>query len=411
MLRIAKELTFDPCSTVLPNTADLSTQLTKTIRLNIPMLSAAMDTVTEARLAIALAQEGGIGFIHKNMSIERQAEEVRRVKKHESGVVTDPQTVLPTTTLHEVKALTERNGFAGYPVVTEDNELVGIITGRDVRFVTDLNQPVSVYMTPKERLVTVREGEAREVVLAKMHEKRVEKALVVDDNFHLLGMITVKDFQKAERKPNSCKDEQGRLRVGAAVGAGAGNEERVDALVAAGVDVLLIDSSHGHSEGVLQRIRETRAKYPDLQIIGGNVATGAGARALAEAGAKVGMARGSMLAGTEESPGEIELYRGMGSLGAMSKGSSDRYFQSDNAADKLVPEGIEGRVAYKGRLKEIIHQQMGGLRSCMGLTGCATIDELRTKAEFVRISGAGIQESHVHDVTITKESPNYRLGS
>lgn len=291
MLRIAKEaLTFDDVllvpahSTVLPNTADLSTQLTKTIRLNIPMLSAAMDTVTEARLAIALAQEGGIGFIHKNMSIERQAEEVRRVKKHESGVVTDPQTVLPTTTLREVKELTERNGFAGYPVVTEENELVGIITGRDVRFVTDLNQPVSVYMTPKERLVTVREGEAREVVLAKMHEKRVEKALVVDDEFHLIGMITVKDFQKAERKPNACKDEQGRLRVGAAVGAGAGNEERVDALVAAGVDVLLIDSSHGHSEGVLQRIRETRAKYPDLQIIGGNVATAAGARALAEAG-------------------------------------------------------------------------------------------------------------------------------
>ena len=461
MLRIAKEaLTFDDVllvpahSTVLPNTADLSTQLTKTIRLNIPMLSAAMDTVTEARLAIALAQEGGIGFIHKNMSIERQAEEVRRVKKHESGVVTDPQTVLPTTTLREVKELTERNGFAGYPVVTEENELVGIITGRDVRFVTDLSQPVSVYMTPKERLVTVREGEAREVVLAKMHEKRVEKALVVDDEFHLIGMITVKDFQKAERKPNACKDEQGRLRVGAAVGAGAGNEERVDALVAAGVDVLLIDSSHGHSEGVLQRIRETRAKYPDLQIIGGNVATAAGARALAEAGCsavKVGIGPGSIcttrivtgvgvpqitavadaveaLEGTGipviadggiRFSGEIELYqgrafksyRGMGSLGAMSKGSSDRYFQSDNAADKLVPEGIEGRVAYKGRLKEIIHQQMGGLRSCMGLTGCGTIDELRTKAEFVRISGAGIQESHVHDVTITKESPNYRLGS
>ena len=457
MLRIAKEaLTFDDVllvpahSTVLPNTADLSTQLTKTIRLNIPMLSAAMDTVTEARLAIALAQEGGIGFIHKNMSIERQAEEVKRVKKHESGVVTDPQTVLPTTTLREVKELTERNGFAGYPVVTEDNELVGIITGRDVRFVTDLNQPVSVYMTPKERLVTVREGESREVVFAKMHEKRVEKALVVDDSFHLLGMITVKDFQKAERKPNACKDEQGRLRVGAAVGAGAGNEERVDALVAAGVDILLIDSSHGHSEGVLQRIRDTRAKYPDLQIIGGNVATGAGApqitavsdavealegtgipviadggirfsgdiaKAIAAGAAAVMV--GSMLAGTEESPGEIELYqgrsyksyRGMGSLGAMSKGSSDRYFQTDNAADKLVPEGIEGRVAYKGRLKEIIHQQMGGLRSCMGLTGCGTIDTLRTKAEFVRISGAGIQESHVHDVTITKESPNYRMGS
>lgn len=487
MLRIKKEaLTFDDVllvpahSTVLPNTADLSTQLTETIRLNVPMLSAAMDTVTEASLAIALAQEGGIGFIHKNMPIERQAEEVRRVKKHESGVVTDPITVTPETSLREVQAMTERNGFAGYPVVTKDNELVGIITGRDVRFVTDLNQPVTAVMTPKERLVTVKEGEARDVVMQKMHEKRVEKALVVDDHFHLKGMITVKDFKKAERKPNACKDEHGRLRVGAAVGAGAGNEERIAALVAAGVDVLLIDSSHGHSEGVLQRIRETRALYPNLPIIGGNVATAEGALALADAGVsavKVGIGPGSicttrivtgvgvpqitaiadavealkdrnipviadggirfsgdiakalaagaacvmvgsMFAGTEESPGEIELfqgrsyksYRGMGSLGAMSKGSSDRYFQTDNAADKLVPEGIEGRVAYKGLLKNIVHQQMGGLRSCMGLTGCATIKELNTKAEFVRISGAGIQESHVHDVTITKESPNYRLG-
>lgn len=487
MLRIKKEaLTFDDVllvpahSTVLPNTADLSTKLTETIRLNVPMLSAAMDTVTEAPLAIALAQEGGIGFIHKNMSIERQAEEVRRVKKHESGVVTDPITVTPETSLREVQAMTERNGFAGYPVVTNDNELVGIITGRDVRFVTDLDQPVTAVMTPKERLVTVQEGEARDVVMQKMHEKRVEKALVVDNNFHLKGMITVKDFKKAERKPNACKDEHGRLRVGAAVGAGAGNEERVAALVAAGVDVLLIDSSHGHSEGVLQRIRDTRALYPNLPIIGGNVATAEGALALADAGVsavKVGIGPGSicttrivtgvgvpqitaiadavealkdrnipviadggirfsgdiakalaagaacvmvgsMFAGTEESPGEIELfqgrsyksYRGMGSLGAMSKGSSDRYFQTDNAADKLVPEGIEGRVAYKGLLKTIVHQQMGGLRSCMGLTGCATIKELNTKAEFVRISGAGIQESHVHDVTITKESPNYRLG-
>ncbi|WP_308568937.1 IMP dehydrogenase, partial [uncultured Providencia sp.] len=291
MLRIKKEaLTFDDVllvpahSTVLPNTADLSTQLTANIRLNIPMLSAAMDTVTESDLAIALAQEGGIGFIHKNMTIERQAEEVRRVKKHESGVVTDPVTVTPDTTIREVQEMAERNGFAGYPVVANDNSLVGIITGRDVRFVTDLDQPVTAVMTPKERLVTVKEGEAREIVLQKMHEKRVEKALVIDDNFHLLGMITVKDFQKAERKPNACKDEQGRLRVGAAVGAGAGNEERVDALVAAGVDVLLIDSSHGHSEGVLQRIRETRQKYPDLQIIGGNVATAEGAKALADAG-------------------------------------------------------------------------------------------------------------------------------
>ncbi|WIV87004.1 IMP dehydrogenase [Proteus appendicitidis] len=487
MLRIKKEaLTFDDVllvpahSTVLPNTADLSTQLTETIRLNVPMLSAAMDTVTEAPLAIALAQEGGIGFIHKNMSIERQAEEVRRVKKHESGVVTDPITVTPETSLREVQAMTERNGFAGYPVVTNDNELVGIITGRDVRFVTDLDQPVTAVMTPKDRLVTVQEGEARDVVMQKMHEKRVEKALVVDNHFHLKGMITVKDFKKAERKPNACKDEHGRLRVGAAVGAGAGNEERVAALVAAGVDILLIDSSHGHSEGVLQRIRDTRALYPNLPIIGGNVATAEGALALADAGVsavKVGIGPGSicttrivtgvgvpqitaiadavealkdrnipviadggirfsgdiakalaagaacvmvgsMFAGTEESPGEIELfqgrsyksYRGMGSLGAMSKGSSDRYFQTDNAADKLVPEGIEGRVAYKGLLKTIVHQQMGGLRSCMGLTGCATIKELNTKAEFVRISGAGIQESHVHDVTITKESPNYRLG-
>lgn len=487
MLRIAKEaLTFDDVllvpahSTVLPNTANLSTQLTKTIRLNIPMLSAAMDTVTEAALAIALAQEGGLGFIHKNMPIERQAEEVRKVKKYESGVVSDPVTVKPTTTIREVLALTEKNGFAGYPVVTDELELVGIITGRDVRFVTDLDQPVTKVMTPKPRMVTVLEGAPRTDVLALMHERRVEKVLVVDRSFRLKGMITVKDFQKAERKPNACKDELGRLRVGAAVGAGAGNEERIDALVEAGIDVLLIDSSHGHSEGVLQRIRETRAKYPDLQIIGGNVATAAGALALAEAGCsavKVGIGPGSicttrivtgvgvpqitavsdaaaalaplgipviadggirfsgdiakaiaagascvmvgsMLAGTEESPGEIELYqgrafksyRGMGSLGAMSKGSSDRYFQSDNAADKLVPEGIEGRIAYKGKLKEIVHQQMGGLRSCMGLTGSATIEDLRTKAEFVRITGAGMKESHVHDVTITKESPNYRMG-
>lgn len=487
MLRIVKEaLTFDDVlllpahSTVLPNTADLRTQLTKKIRLNIPMLSAAMDTVTESNLAIALAQEGGIGFIHKNMSIERQAKEVGRVKRYESGVVINPQCVTPNTTLSEIKELTARNGFAGYPVVTKGNELVGIITGRDVRFVTNLKQPVSAVMTPKERLVTVKDGDAREIVLDKMHEKRVEKALVVDEQCHLLGMITVKDFQKAERKPNACKDEHGRLRVGAAVGTSIGNEERIDALVAADVDVLLIDSSHGHSEGVLQRIRKTRLKYPDLQIIGGNVATGAGALALVAAGVKavkvgigpgsicttrivtgVGVPQitaisdavkalegtgipviadggirfsgdiakaiaagaacvmvGSLLAGTEESPGEIELYqgrsfksyRGMGSLGAMSKGSSDRYFQTNNDTHKLVPEGIEGRVAYKGFLKEIVYQQMGGLRSCMGLTGCATIDDLRTKAEFIRISGSGMQESHVHDVAITKESPNYRLG-
>ena len=487
MLRIKQEaLTFDDVllvpahSTVLPNTANLSTQLTKEIRLNIPMLSAAMDTVTETKLAISLAQEGGIGFIHKNMTIERQADRVRKVKKFESGIVSEPVTVSPDLTLAALAEMVKKNGFAGYPVVDSENNLIGIITGRDTRFVKDLSKTVSQLMTKKEDLVTVKEGASRETILELMHKNRVEKVLVVDDAFKLKGMITVKDFQKAEQKPNACKDEFGRLRVGAAVGAGPGNEERIDTLVKAGVDVLLIDSSHGHSEGVLQRVRETRAKYPNLPIVAGNVATAEGAIALADAGAsavKVGIGPGSicttrivtgvgvpqitaiadaaaalkdrgipviadggirfsgdiakaiaagascvmvgsMFAGTEEAPGEIELYqgrafksyRGMGSLGAMAKGSSDRYFQSDNAADKLVPEGIEGRIPYKGYLKEIIHQQMGGLRSCMGLTGCATIEELRTKAEFVRISGAGIKESHVHDVTITKEAPNYRMG-
>ena len=487
MLRIKQEaLTFDDVllvpahSTVLPNTANLSTQLTKEIRLNIPMLSAAMDTVTETKLAISLAQEGVIGFIHKNMTIERQADRVRKVKKFESGIVSEPVTVSPDLTLAALAEMVKKNGFAGYPVVDGENNLIGIITGRDTRFVKDLSKTVSQLMTKKEDLVTVKEGASRETILELMHQNRVEKVLVVDDAFKLKGMITVKDFQKAEQKPNACKDEFGRLRVGAAVGAGPGNEERIDALVKAGVDVLLIDSSHGHSEGVLQRVRETRAKYPNLPIVAGNVATAEGAIALADAGAsavKVGIGPGSicttrivtgvgvpqitaiadaaaalkdrgipviadggirfsgdiakaiaagascvmvgsMFAGTEEAPGEIELYqgrafksyRGMGSLGAMAKGSSDRYFQSDNAADKLVPEGIEGRIPYKGYLKEIIHQQMGGLRSCMGLTGCATIEELRTKAEFVRISGAGIKESHVHDVTITKEAPNYRMG-
>lgn len=487
MLRIKQEaLTFDDVllvpahSTVLPNTANLSTQLTKEISLNIPMLSAAMDTVTETKLAISLAQEGGIGFIHKNMTIERQADRVRKVKKFESGIVSEPVTVSPDLTLAALAEMVKKNGFAGYPVVDGENNLIGIITGRDTRFVKDLSKTVSQLMTKKEDLVTVKEGASRETILELMHQNRVEKVLVVDDAFKLKGMITVKDFQKAEQKPNACKDEFGRLRVGAAVGAGPGNEERIDALVKAGVDVLLIDSSHGHSEGVLQRVRETRAKYPNLPIVAGNVATAEGAIALADAGAsavKVGIGPGSicttrivtgvgvpqitaiadaaaalkdrgipviadggirfsgdiakaiaagascvmvgsMFAGTEEAPGEIELYqgrafksyRGMGSLGAMAKGSSDRYFQSDNAADKLVPEGIEGRIPYKGYLKEIIHQQMGGLRSCMGLTGCATIEELRTKAEFVRISGAGIKESHVHDVTITKEAPNYRMG-
>ncbi|MBW8190857.1 IMP dehydrogenase [Neiella marina] len=487
MLRIAKEaLTFDDVllvpahSEVLPNTAELRTRLTKSIELNIPMLSAAMDTVTEARLAIALAQEGGIGFIHKNMSIAAQAEQVRAVKKYESGMVDEPTTVGPDLSIGELIYLQQDLGFSGFPVVDADNALIGIVTSRDVRFERDSSKQVKDIMTPKEKLVTVHESASREDVQHLMHEHRIEKILVVNDDYKLCGMITVKDFKKAERKPNACKDAQGRLRVGAAVGAGDGNEERVAALVEAGVDVLLVDSSHGHSQGVLNRIRATKDAYPDVQIIGGNVATGSGAIALADAGCdavKVGIGPGSicttrivtgvgvpqitavsdavaalaergipviadggirysgdlakaiaagascvmvgsMFAGTDEAPGEIELYqgrtfksyRGMGSLGAMSKGSSDRYFQTDNAADKLVPEGIEGRIPYKGALHGIIHQQMGGLRSCMGLTGCATIDELRTKAEFVKVTSAGMGESHVHDVTITKEAPNYRLG-
>ncbi len=486
MLRIVEEaLTFDDLllvpahSTVLPNTADLTTRLTANIRINIPMVSSAMDTVTESNLAIALAQEGGIGFIHKNMSIEQQATEVQRVKRFESGMVTTPVSVHPNATIADVRRMTAKYGFAGFPVIDEDDNLLGIITGRDVRFVTDESWPVSRVMTPKERLVTVREKTPQDEVIALMQQHRIEKVLVVDDTFHLKGMITVKDFKKAANKPNACKDALGRLRVGAAIGAGPGNNmERAKALVEAGVDVLLVDSSHGHSEGVLNRIREVRAAYPDLPIVGGNVATAEGALALAEAGVsavKVGIGPGSicttrivtgcgvpqltaisnavdalkgsditviadggirysgdiakalaagancvmvgsMFAGTEEAPGEIEIYqgrsfksyRGMGSLAAMSKGSADRYFQSDNAADKLVPEGIEGRVAYKGALRGIIHQQMGGLRSAMGLLGCATIDDLRTKAQFVRITGAGIRESHVHDVTITKEAPNYQ---
>ncbi|CAL1329158.1 IMP dehydrogenase [Candidatus Providencia siddallii] len=486
MLRIKKDaLTFDDVlivpaySTVLPNSVKLSTKLTETICINIPIISAAMDTVTESNLAIALAQEGGIGFIHKNMSIKHQVEEVRRVKKYESGIVINPVTVSVDTTIRNVKELINRNGFAGYPVVSKENLLIGIITSRDIRFVTDLDQSVASVMTPKELLLTVKEGEAREVVLQKMHEKRVEKALVINDNFRLLGMITIKDFQKAEQKPNACKDSQGRLRVGAAIGVGEESERRADALISVGVDVLLIDSSHGHSNNVLKCIRKIRKKYPKLSIIGGNIVTAEGAKALIDSGVnavKVGIGPGSicttrivtgvgvpqitaisdvsdalndtgipviadggirfsgdiskaivagancvmvgsMFAGAEESPGETILlkgraykeYRGMGSLGAMSNGSSERYFQNNNSIDKLVPEGIEGRVAYKGFLKEIVYQQMGGLRSCMGLTGCSTIEELRTKAEFIKISNASIKESHVHDITIVKEPPNYHL--
>lgn len=489
MLRIAKEaLTFDDVllvpghSTVLPHTASLRTKLTRSIELNIPMLSAAMDTVTQAPLAIALAQEGGIGFIHKNMTAEEQADHVRLVKKYESGVVSDPITIDPEATIADVNALSAAHGFSGFPVVDKENNLVGIVTGRDLRFELHFEKPVSSVMTPKERLVTVKEGEESDSVMELMHEHRIEKILVTDDDFKLKGMITVKDFKKAENKPNACKDNLGRLRVGAAVGVGPGTDERIDALVDAGVDVLLIDTSHGHSEGVIQSVKRVREKYSDLQIIAGNVATGEGAKALAEVGVdavKVGIGPGSicttrivtgcgvpqitavsdavealegtgipviadggirysgdiakaivagassvmlgsMLAGTEEAPGEVELfqgryyksYRGMGSLGAMNQkqGSSDRYFQDDKDAEKLVPEGIEGRIAYKGPIANIVHQQMGGLRSAMGLTGCADIDSLRTKAMFVKVTAAGMGESHVHDVTITKEAPNYRMG-
>ena len=489
MLRIAKEaLTFDDVllvpghSTVLPHTADLRTRLTRGVSLNIPLVSAAMDTVSEARLAIALAQEGGIGFIHKNMTPEQQAEHVRTVKKYESGVVSDPVTVHADATVGQVVALSKQHGFSGFPVVDADNNLIGIVTGRDLRFENDLAQPVTGVMTPKERLVTVTEGATSEQVLSLMHEHRVEKILVVDDAFKLKGLITVKDFKKAESKPNACKDELGRLRVGAAVGVGPGTDERIQLLVDAGVDVLLIDTSHGHSQGVIERVSTMRKKFPDLQIIAGNVATAEGALALADAGVdavKVGIGPGSicttrivtgcgvpqitaiadavealkdrdipviadggirfsgdiakalvagascvmvgsMLAGTEEAPGEVELYqgryyksyRGMGSLGAMnqSHGSSDRYFQESNNAEKLVPEGIEGRVAYKGPIANIIHQQMGGLRSAMGLTGSQDIQTLRTKPQFVKVTAAGMGESHVHDVSITKEAPNYRLG-
>ena len=485
-MRITEEaITFDDVlllpahSTVLPQNANLSTRVTRDIELNIPLVSAAMDTVTEARLAIALAQEGGIGFIHKNMTIEQQAAHVRQVKKYESGVVVHPITIGPNATIRELKEITSENNISGVPVV-DGEKLIGIVTNRDVRFETHLDKPVSLVMTPKDRLVTVKEGAESEEILALMHQHRIEKILVVDDAFHLRGLITVKDIQKAEDKPLATKDEHGQLRTGAAVGTGEETSERIAALVDAGVDIILIDTSHGHSQGVLDRIKMVRKKYPYLQIIGGNVATGAGALAIVEAGAdgvKVGIGPGSicttrivtgvgvpqisaisnavralegtgvpaiadggirysgdlakalvavglcvmvgsMLAGTDEAPGEVELYqgrsyksyRGMGSIGAMAQktGSSDRYFQTSNAMDKLVPEGIEGRVPYKGSLLAIVHQMMGGLRASMGLTGCADLAEFRSKPEFVKVSAAGMNESHVHDVSITKEAPNYR---
>ncbi len=486
-MRIAQEaLTFDDVllvpahSTVLPKDVDLSTKLTRGITLNIPILSAAMDTVTEHRLAIALAQEGGIGIIHKNMTAEEQARQVRMVKKFESGVIKDPITVAPTMPIGELIQLTRSEGISGVPVV-DGEDLVGIVTSRDMRFETHFDDPVSSIMTPKEKLVTVKEGTGRGEIKRLLHEHRIEKVLVVDDNFRLRGMVTVKDIQKATDKPNACKDDSGSLRVGAAVGVGAGTDERVAALAEAGVDVVVVDTAHGHSQGVLDRVAWVKKNFPELQVIGGNIATGAAAKALVEAGAdavKVGigpgsicttrivagvgvpqisaidnvaqalegtgvpliadggirfsgdMAKaivaggytimvGSMLAGTEEAPGEVELfqgrsyksYRGMGSLGAMggSQGSSDRYFQESTEQDKLVPEGIEGRVPYKGPMQPVIHQLLGGLRSSMGYMGCRTIEEMRTKPEFVRITNSGLSESHVHDVQITKEAPNYRI--
>lgn len=487
MLRIAQEaLTFDDVlllpahSKVLPKEVQLKTRLTKDIELNIPLISAAMDTVTEARLAIAMAQEGGIGIIHKNMDYKSQAEHVRQVKKYESGVIKDPLTVAPETSIRDVIELTYAENISGVPVVSDD-ELVGIVTSRDLRFETQFDNPVSSIMTQKEHLVTVKEGAAKEEILSLLHENRIEKVLVVDDNFHLKGLITVKDIQKASEYPNACKDDQGRLRVGAAVGVGAGTEERVAALAEAGVDVIIVDTAHGHSQGVLDRVAWVKKNFPQVQVIGGNIATAAAAKALAEAGAdavKVGIGPGSicttrivsgvgvpqitavsnavealegtgipviadggirysgdiakalvagahsimigsMFAGTEESPGEVELYqgrsyksyRGMGSLGAMTTrhGSSDRYFQEGSEADKLVPEGIEGRVPFKGSMSPVINQLLGGIRSSMGYTGCATIKDMRTKPEFVRVTNAGMAESHVHDVTITKEAPNYRV--
>ena len=494
MLRIAQDaLTFDDVllvpgySEVLPNQVSLKTRLTKKIELNVPLISAAMDTVTEARLAIAIAQEGGLGIVHKNLTIEEQAAEVRKVKKYESGVVKDPITVPSTSTIREILELTQQFNISGMPVV-DGNELVGIVTSRDVRFEKDLDALVSSVMTTKDKLVTVEEGTDPQDVQRLLHLHRIEKVLVLDDDGQLSGMMTVKDIEKAKAYPNAAKDELGRLRVGAAVGTGAGTEDRVDALVKAGVDVIVVDTAHGHTSnaggtGVIDRVRWVKQTYPNVQVIGGNIATAAAATALAEAGAdgvKVGIGPGSicttrivagvgvpqisavanvaeamkafgvpviadggirfsgdiakalvagasvvmvgsMLAGTDEAPGEVELfqgrayksYRGMGSLGAMgqNQGSSDRYFQDKKAGvDKLVPEGIEGRIAVKGPLANIVHQLMGGVRAAMGYTGCATIDEMRTKPEFVRITAAGMSESHVHDVQITKEAPNYRLG-
>lgn len=488
MLRISNEaLTFDDVllvpgySDVTAKDVSTQSQLTRNITMNIPLVSAAMDTVTESQLAIAIAQEGGVGIVHKSMTIEDQAKEVWAVKKYESGVVKDPFTIEASATLEQLHELTVANNISGVPILDKGN-LVGIVTRRDVRFATDMSASVTSVMTPKDQLVTVKEGAGADEVRALLHKHRIEKVLVINDAFELKGLITVTDIDKAEQYPDACKDDQGRLIVGASVSVGEGTDERVAALVHANVDVLVVDTAHGHSLNVLNRVKWIKKNFPDVQVIGGNVATGAGAKALVDAGAdgvKVGigpgsicttrivtgigvpqvtaiaeavaalkgtgvpviadggirysgdMAKaivagasavmmGSMLAGTEEAPGEIEMfqgrsyknYRGMGSLGAMAhnQGSSDRYFQDASAVEKLVPEGIEGRVPYKGPVANIIHQMMGGLRSAMGYTGCTTIEQMRTEPEFVRVTSAGMGESHVHDVQITKEAPNYPAG-
>ena len=480
-----KALTFDDVlllpahSSVLPRDVSLRTQLTRNITLNIPLLSAAMDTVTESRLAIALAQEGGIGIIHKNMSAKAQAQQVYKVKRFESGVVKDPITIAPDMTVRDVLNLTRLHKISGLPVL-EGKKVVGIVTNRDLRFETRLDLPVRNIMTPREKLITVKENASRDEARALMHEHRIERVLVVNDAFELRGLITVKDILKSSEHPNACKDDLGRLRAGAAVGVGEGTEERVTLLVEAGVDVIVVDTAHGHSQGVLDRVKWVKKNFPNVDVIGGNIATASAAKALLDHGAdgvKVGIGPGSicttrmvagvgvpqmtaidnvakalqgtgipliadggvrfsgdiskaiaagahvvmlggLFAGTEEAPGEIELfqgrsyksYRGMGSLGAMQQGSKDRYFQdNENNQDKLVPEGVEGRVPYKGSVLAVIHQLMGGLRSTMGYLGCVDIPDVHAKAEFVEITSAGIRESHVHDVQITKEAPNYHV--
>jgi len=487
MRLLGKALTFDDVllvpafSQVLPRDTSLSTHFSRNIRLNLPLVSAAMDTVTEARLAIAIAQEGGIGIVHKNLTPKQQAAEVARVKRYESGVLRDPITITPQTTVRQVKELSRQHGISGLPVL-EGTTVVGIVTGRDLRFETRLDVPVSEIMTPRERLVTVKEGASLDEGKALMHRHRLERVLVVNDAFELRGLMTVKDITKQTNFPNAARDAQGKLRVGAAVGVGEGTEERVELLVKAGVDAIVVDTAHGHSQGVIERVRWVKKNYPNVDVVGGNIATGAAALALVGAGAdavKVGIGPGSIcttrivagvgvpqisaidnvatalkgsgvpliadggirysgdiakaiaagassvmmggvFAGTEEAPGEVILYqgrsyksyRGMGSLGAMAEGSADRYFQETDGnpnADKLVPEGIEGRVPYKGSMIAIVFQMAGGLRAAMGYCGCASIEEMRAKAEFVEITSAGIRESHVHDVTITKEAPNYRM--